>query len=718
MRPVHSTFLQTFFSIACLSMGVWVPSFAQQGVGPTDRNLDSSEENRIPTPIRQEFKVKLGQSITIELRTLGDSAAQAIRYIIKDQPLAGTLSPLRFIDTARSRMEVDYTPDPNSKVSHDRFSYSAQYPNGRVSAPETINIKIIQPTPELVAPANIDFGKTMMGSDAIVEIEIENKGDSFYEGVFDLDEPFSLVTENPDQSVRIEPGEKETLTFRFKPIHQGLRMHRMPFPASDDGSIRFTGEGYIPFTLSTPELVLTYNPETRSRSGVLSVRANDSPGFPFQVEKSERIFLWSSDPLWLEGSDLIQLAVHLSSADSSEFEGEILVSVGDYQRKVAVRADPSPPFIELIGTPILDFGKVQVGQESRYVVLLRNRGGMDASVHAPITAPFSRAGAPSTSNFVIPANTEIEMELVFQPINPGDFQRTVSLEASGRKILFILEGEGLSVQEWDEYTDMRTGDFGAAGSVSGQFAPAGDPNSVTQGPRATVHSGGAPFSRQGTARAPIRGYSSGRDNFYANLAASQIAEARLPPTADQIKRRESILKELPISVTGKAGEIPLPNYITRDGMLSLSPFKLKTDPRLPKIPRFTVYKSGPTSVSLLFARPKGMHETYGVELRATRYNAKEDRFEAIWLPYKKVKYIEEEKYVIAEVKGLQPQSFFSLRVFTMGPGGTNSFPSEEFGVRTQAREMSLGMQMVIGLGALVVTTFAGMIMYVKQTGLA
>ncbi len=73
---------------------------------------------------------------------------------------------------------------------------------------------------------------------------------------------------------------------------------------------------------------------------------------------------------------------------------------------------------------------------------------------------------------------------------------------------------------------------------------------------------------------------------------------------------------------------------------------------------------------------------------------------------------------MAEVKGLQPDGFYLMRLFTMSANGANSLPSEEIGVRTNVEQMEVGMQMLIGLVALIVVSVAGMVMYIKHTGLA
>ncbi len=678
----------------------------------------ASDENRIPTPVGEEYKVDRGETITIELKTLGDAAAQAIHFIIKEEPLAGKLSKVRFLDTARSRAEVDYTADADSIAPNDRFTFSAQYPNGRVSAPQRVNIEIIQPAPALVAPSSVDFGRTMMGVETTLEVSIENEGNSYFEGAFNLSEPFAHVRKPGEpRKVRIDPGETQTLTFRFKPTHQGMRIHRMPFPASEEGSIRFTGEGYVPFTLSGPEVKLTYDPSTRSRRGVLSVRANKSSGVPLFVDDvDDRLYLWAGQKFWLEGRDLINVVMQLNSGDTAAFENEVVVNTGGYERKVRIWADPSPAYIIHNGHPVIDFGKIEAGGEIRKIVEISNWGGADGSIVCPVMAPYHLVGDFAEGTPIpVPANTTLELEFAFRPPKPGSYQRTFNLDAGEQSVLLIFEGEGLTSDQMAEFADLRGSDKGTFGST-GHYAAASPANRGSSGGGTYRPNSAATGSRDG--HGPNAGGS--RANPYAEMAKGRNRDAAASRNLSEaeLKRRTLILKEIKPVIRGVTGQIPLPKTLARDGLLAISPFKLKTDATLPRIAKFEVSAAEPKKVSLMFSRPRGRQTDYALELRTTRYNQEKKRFEAIWIPYEKVKFFEHETFVAAEVTGLQPDGFYLMRLFTMGENGTNSLPSVEIGVQTTVERMEVGMQMLIGLVALIVVSVAGMVMYIKHTGLA
>lgn len=669
------------------------------------------EENRIPTIASREFKVDRGETITIELQTIGDTDAQAVHYIIKDEPLAGTLSEVRFLDISRSRAEVDYTAVADSNLPSDRFSFSAQYPNGRVSAPQTVRINIVQPKPALVAPANLDFGKTMMGQQSTIEVELENEGNYYFEGEFKLDGPFfHALKPGEPRKIRIDPGESKTVTFGFRPSHQGLRMHRMSFPASKEGSIRFTGEGYVPFTLGGPELELVYDPETRSRRGILNIRGNETPGVRLAVTTGERLFIWGGQKYWLEGSDLVSMVMQLASTDTAAFEGEILVSAGGYERKVQVRSEPSPAHLVLTGHPIIDFGKIEIGSEGTHKLVVSNLGGQDGTLVCPDFSPFTLKGDNrSLSPISVPANESVEIELAFRPLKPERFQRSFKLDAGGQELLIIVEGEGMTPKALAEFIDLRTEDSSAYGSV-GIYA---EQNFNHQGQSGSGLKITPRVNQSGQVVSPLA-----RSSYYEQLAKARQSQLARPLTAEDL-RRQDLAREIDASVTGEIGKIPLPVTLARDGMLAFSPYKKKTDPTLPRISRFGVIKSKPTTVNLVFRTPTGKDfSEYALEMRITRANPEKRRYEAVWIPYHNVKFIDKGELVVAELFGLKPDAYYLMRLFTMGENGTNSLPSEEFGTRTPVGEMSLGMQMLIGLIALIIVSSGGMMMYLKQTGLA
>ena len=209
-----------------------------------------------------------------------------------------------------------------------------------------------------------------------------------------------------------------------------------------------------------------------------------------------------------------------------------------------------------------------------------------------------------------------------------------------------------------------------------------------------------------------------RSSYYQELAKARQSQSARPLTAEDLKRRD-LVQEIEATVTGQLGKIPLPVTLARDGMLAFSPYKTKTDPTLPRISRFGVIKSKPTSVSLVFRAPAGKaFEDYALEMRITRSNPKKQRYEAVWIPYHNVKFTSKDELVVAELVGLKPDAYYLMRLFTMGEGETNSLPSEEFGTRTPVAKMGLGMQMLIGLIALIIVSVGGMLMYLKQTGLA
>jgi hypothetical protein len=173
-----------------------------------------------------------------------------------------------------------------------------------------------------------------------------------------------------------------------------------------------------------------------------------------------------------------------------------------------------------------------------------------------------------------------------------------------------------------------------------------------------------------------------------------------PPNVATPAGREIIAAELPKPVQARNGEIPLPPTISLDGMLALSPYKQKTDVKLPSVQSFAIDERSSDTVRLVWPRPQGTSPTYEVETRVTVYNRVKKRLECVWVPAKRVRFALVDDKVSAVVSGLQPDSYYIFRVFTLGANGTHSLPSKELGARTKRATMSVGTMINLGVATL------------------
>jgi len=662
------------------------------------------EDPRIPVPEALKVKVIRGESITIDLKTVGDPVSQRVDYVVRSSTKAGTLTRPKGKDTMRSQMSVDYTPNPDSDETMDNFTFGASYPNGRVSAPVLVQISIIEPVPNLELPPNVSFGKTMIGSESVRTIPIKNTGTGVFDEAIELPKPWAWVAEPGETTCRIDREETKLVTFRYRPTEVGTQTFRMGWDDDREKTL-LVGEGYIPFKINADEIVLKFDPETRQRQGEVTVASYHPQGLPLRVEKESRVQVHQpgSDILRQGQSTLVKF--HLPANDVEGVEDFISFYMGEYRQILPLRADPPPAFLVINAEePRLDFGVLQPGEESRRVISLYNIGGEEMTFTMEVKEPFLVVeGEPERT---IGPLQESSWTLGFRPGEPGDFFGSVTLGNEGAGPI-MLEGMARSKpQAGDEYDLAPTvlGPSESGMAVSSSTPPKSSSNSSYQKPAGGSKSSPTrpPASSGANTSNPPASY--GSDGGYADLVTNAIKQSSSrPPTLDDIRARDNMVSELnrtPVRVN-EQGYMALPPMVTRDGMMSFSPFRQKTDVRLPRVKKVGYAAKESTGLTLIWSRPDDMHANFGVEIRGTRLNKEKQRYEAVWVPYKKVKYELNDKTVLATVRGLRPDSTYYFRAFSVGPDETSGLPSPEVIVRTDVQLANYGSIMILGLIVLV-----------------
>lgn len=685
-----------------------------KGVGAGDRkppdkneNMEYREEERIPLPIAIEGKVLRGRTITFLLETVEDLDAQEIHYSARSLPKFGTLSDIRVLPNRLSAAEVDYTPDANQDVPLDSFTFSARYPRGRTSAPMEVKIEVATPQPVLQLPPNVNFGAVLVGQSETVTIPIKNIGNDFFEGplkMFEEGARWSWVPDPDQTKVRLEPEEQIMATFRFSPVAPGPRTTHASLTPGFDGAIAMvTAEGVIPFAVDHSKVELKFDLATRKRTGTVKVNPRSRDRFDLTFGMDERLNLPRGELVVLNPGRGQEIKIELPAGDPMPFEGVLTIQTDGFKREIQVKAKPSPArlAVELSNTvsAILDFGSLYPEEEKSGEFGIRNEGGVPEKVAFALPAPFELEEVGE--EFEIAPNSVREFRIWFRPEARGAFRETIQLSPTNELLLVKLRGDCSAV-----ITQVREPDLVPPGGESGLSGSLTRPsNSVGNGTSATSpRVGPQPNSNPQSSGPAGAGYS----NLFANQGQA--------PTLDQLKSRQSLVDSIPSSVVGIAGRIPLPPMITRDRLLAYSPFKTRTDTNLPKIEKFGLREAKTDSLELIWPRA-GNHENYEVEARITKFNPKNKRYECIWFPLQEAEYKLEEELVIAELTGLQPDTYYMFRVFSKGPDNTNSLPSVEFGMSTLAPPSRAGMAGILAIGGVVISVLSGFFIYMRRSGL-
>ncbi len=650
---------------------------------PTQPN----REDRIPVIEAKRFKLLRGESLPIALDSVEDPVSQRVRFFIRDEPTAGFLSELSEPADDRSTATVTYHSDPASKATSDQFTYAAQYPFGRVCAAVPVVIEIVDPAPVISCVPTLAFGQTVLGAESVRSIVLSNKGTSMFELTPELPPPWKWLPDGGQTALRIPPGESVPATFGFAPVELGDAVFRFPLPTGlpEQPGVLFSGKGVVPFRLDSETFVLTYDPQTRQRTAKIALTNPGSAGLAVKLRLDPRLQSPNGDSVWLEREQRKELIVLLPPGDSSSFAGSVHFQSGDFERVVQVTGEPAPGFLSLSGVPSdasLDFGQVMAGKESAMTVRIQNPGGQALSATlAPPKAPFLLSGPDASGpslQWTLPPGGAAELQFVFAPKEPGVFRDRLILASPDQQRVISLRGESMIVPSSVEVT--------AAANLTGTL-------DMVSGTKPSENA-----ASQGIATGTTTNPGPAGNGDYRELFAKAPST---PASVATPAGRELVAAEVSKPARGRNGEIPLPPMISLDGMLALSPYKLKTDVKLPTVPRFLVDETTDRTARLVWPPPQGSPPVYEVETRITAFDTVKKRLECVWVPVKRVKFSIVDQRVVAEISGLQPESYYLFRIFTLGANGTNSLPSRELGARTKRSTMTVGTVINLGVSGLV-----------------
>ena len=104
-----------------------------------------------PTPVATKVRVQPGGSVEIVLQANG-ALGKPIGFLLRTSPAHGTFEgmPRR---VGRDSVVVTYVHRAADGPGHDSFTFATQAPGTAVSAAETVEIEVVDPSPDAPAPA-------------------------------------------------------------------------------------------------------------------------------------------------------------------------------------------------------------------------------------------------------------------------------------------------------------------------------------------------------------------------------------------------------------------------------------------------------------------------------------------------------------------------------------------------------------------------------------
>ncbi len=224
-----------------------------------------------PTPVTTQVRLQPGGSVEIVLQANG-ALGKPIGFLLRTSPAHGVFegAPRR---VSRDSVAVTYVHRAADGPGHDAFTFATQAPGTAVSAAETVEIEVADPSPDAAAPAGtpdlgvrpseLDFGAVEDGSSSAVTLTVENRGSGLASGLLDLPLPWAV---DGDASYRLGKGAQQTFRLVFRPRAEGAFAETLHVDVGDGNGtsgcvVRLVGTG-LPatarqlLTLPTPAPVV------------------------------------------------------------------------------------------------------------------------------------------------------------------------------------------------------------------------------------------------------------------------------------------------------------------------------------------------------------------------------------------------------------------------------------------------------------------------------
>merc|ERR1712166_1556212 len=87
--------------------------------------------------------------------------------------------------------------------------------------------------------------------------------------------------------------------------------------------------------------------------------------------------------------------------------------------------------VTIVSEPFINMGFIQVGKERKEIINFRNEGSVDMRVDLNVPEPCELKILPNTS-FMLKSNEEVEIELVYNPTEPGIFRGLIEVITDGQ----------------------------------------------------------------------------------------------------------------------------------------------------------------------------------------------------------------------------------------------------------------------------------------------
>ena len=436
LRTARSRRLDIFLSIAvrlfvfcCLGLAPMLPPDANAEIvlplgGKGERN---KKKTMAPQAVAAAVQMHPGETVQVTLRVTG-KRNQEVRYLIRNEPKLGKVVGIRPIDPEISVLTYQNTaPMVGEGDAHDRIVFAAQDDNG-TSAPEEIDLTILDDPAALVAPDTVEFGEVLLSSTVSRTITLANRGGHVLEGEFGVEAPWRI---EPSR-YRMGRGESARFVVSFAPDSE--REYRDSLRFMNQGEAILHAMVIAPITVAPQTLDLMAKGESKSRSGNLTLTNRTPKDQTLQIAADPRLHLPTQIVVPANGTNTA--APSLAVDDLAGIDATVEFYAEQMTRSAKVHAPSMGPRL-FANTTALAFGKLEIGRTKSLPLHLENRGGSRAEVTMEAPPPFQ----VGQQKIAIEAGKTLDLQVNLDPAWPGNLAANLKLSGPGVDLTIPLTAE-------------------------------------------------------------------------------------------------------------------------------------------------------------------------------------------------------------------------------------------------------------------------------------
>ncbi|MEI8312126.1 MAG: hypothetical protein WCH98_15350 [Verrucomicrobiota bacterium] len=364
----------------------------------------SKEKEEIPAPPpvakAATVTVTVGQPVEVSLQISG-RIVEPLSFLVRKEPMHGKLSDLH--RTGRSSATMLYTPDARTGAVDDCFSFAAQSADSPVSAPATVSIHLVERSPVLEHPSEIDFGKVFLGDKEERPLELRNTGGGVATGAIRLNSPWHA---GKAKDYRVPAGTGYSIPLVFVPQEERDFLDRVQVGTDPESAVMVRGSGVAP--VSWPKDGLVVSPADHEKGGSsITITNNSSSNRTLTVEWPDFLKAPKETTVPANGASVLQAEV--TGGPQLNYQGEAAARSGNFQSRIPVRVFPALAKLVTVPDRLLTLGGNPKDGRQQGQFIVRNVGGSDSPIE--IISPAEVRVTPDPHNLILRGGQEQVFEV-------------------------------------------------------------------------------------------------------------------------------------------------------------------------------------------------------------------------------------------------------------------------------------------------------------------